>query len=48
MLPAAKNIALAGVKSLTLQDSQPAIMADLATQFFLTWEDVQVSGLVGR
>ncbi|KAH8596037.1 hypothetical protein B0O99DRAFT_620858 [Bisporella sp. PMI_857] len=36
----AKNIALAGVKSLTLYDSAPASIADLSSQFFLHLEDV--------
>lgn len=36
----AKNIALAGVKSLTLHDPQPAAIADLSSQFFLHPEDV--------
>ena len=36
----AKNIALAGVKSLTLFDPQPAQLADLSSQFFLHPEDV--------
>lgn len=36
----AKNIALAGVKSLTLFDPQPAQIADLSSQFFLHSEDV--------
>ena len=36
----AKNIALAGVKSLTLFDPQPAAIADLSSQFFLHPEDV--------
>lgn len=36
----AKNIALAGVKSLTLYDPAPAAIADLSSQFFLHVEDV--------
>ncbi|KAF2403532.1 ubiquitin-activating enzyme E1 1 [Trichodelitschia bisporula] len=36
----AKNIALAGVKSLTLFDPRPAAIADLSSQFFLHPEDV--------
>jgi ubiquitin-activating enzyme E1 len=36
----AKNIALAGVKSLTLYDPTPAAIADLSSQFFLHVEDV--------
>lgn len=36
----AKNIALAGVKSLTLYDTKPAALADLSSQFFLHPEDV--------
>nr|POE51774.1 ubiquitin-activating enzyme e1 1 [Quercus suber] len=36
----AKNIALAGVKSLTLFDPKPAAIADLSAQFFLHPEDV--------
>ena len=36
----AKNIALAGVKSLTLFDPVPAAMSDLSSQFFLHPEDV--------
>lgn len=36
----AKNIALAGVKSLTLFDPKPAVIADLSSQFFLHPEDV--------
>lgn len=36
----AKNIALAGVKSLTLFDPHPAQIADLSSQFFLHPEDV--------
>ncbi|KAI9799799.1 MAG: E1 ubiquitin-activating protein [Sarcosagium campestre] len=36
----AKNIALAGVKSLTLFDPSPATIADLSSQFFLHQDDV--------
>ena len=36
----AKNIALAGVKSLTLFDPEPATMSDLSSQFFLHPDDV--------
>ena len=36
----AKNIALAGVKSLTLFDPAPATLSDLSSQFFLHPEDV--------
>lgn len=36
----AKNIALAGVKSLTLFDPQPVAIADLSSQFFLRADDV--------
>ena len=36
----AKNIALAGVKSLTLFDPEPAHISDLSSQFFLRPEDV--------
>ncbi|KAB8627246.1 hypothetical protein FH972_026079 [Carpinus fangiana] len=36
----AKNIALAGVKSLTLYDPRPAAIADLSSQFFLQPADV--------
>ena len=36
----AKNIALAGVKSLTLFDPAPATMSDLSSQFFLHPDDV--------
>ena len=36
----AKNIALAGVKSLTLHDPAPAAIADLSAQFFLRPADV--------
>jgi len=36
----AKNIALAGVKSLSLYDPEPAAIADLSSQFFLQPDDV--------
>ena len=36
----AKNIALAGVKSLTLFDPQPVAISDLSSQFFLHESDV--------
>lgn len=36
----AKNIALAGVKSLTLYDPAPVAIGDLSSQFFLHPEDV--------
>ncbi|KAK5660384.1 hypothetical protein OQA88_12927 [Cercophora sp. LCS_1] len=36
----AKNIALAGVKSLTLYDPTPVAIADLSSQFFLRVEDI--------
>lgn len=36
----AKNIALAGVKSLTLYDPTPAAASDLSSQFFLHLDDV--------
>ncbi|KAJ9658373.1 E1 ubiquitin-activating protein [Coniosporium apollinis] len=36
----AKNIALAGVKSLTLYDPRPATLSDLSSQFFLTPNDI--------
>lgn len=36
----AKNIALAGVKSLTLYDPKPARIADLSSQFFLRPDDI--------
>ncbi|KAL6719116.1 E1 ubiquitin-activating protein [Lecanora helva] len=36
----AKNIALAGVKSLTLYDPEPAAVSDLSSQFFLHPDDV--------
>jgi ubiquitin-activating enzyme E1 len=36
----AKNIALAGVKSLTLHDPQPVAISDLSSQFFLHESDV--------
>lgn len=36
----AKNIALAGVKSLTLYDPRPTALADLSSQFFLHVDDI--------
>ena len=36
----AKNIALAGVKSLALYDPQPVALSDLSSQFFLHLDDV--------
>lgn len=36
----AKNIALAGVKSLTLYDPDAATISDLSSQFFLHLDDV--------
>ncbi|KAF9898243.1 hypothetical protein BX616_004294, partial [Lobosporangium transversale] len=36
----AKNVVLAGVKSVTLYDPAPVQLSDLSTQFFLTKEDV--------
>lgn len=36
----AKNIALAGVKSISLYDPEPAQISDLSSQFFLRVEDV--------
>ncbi len=36
----AKNIALAGVKSLTLYDPAPTAVADLSSQFFLQPQDI--------
>lgn len=36
----AKNIALAGVKSLTLYDPAPTLISDLSSQFFLREADV--------
>lgn len=36
----AKNVALAGVKSLTLQDDKPIELEDLSTQFFFTEADI--------
>lgn len=37
----AKNVTLAGVGQLVLQDTQPATLEDLATNFFLTEKDVK-------
>jgi ubiquitin-activating enzyme E1 len=39
-LALAKNIILAGVKSVTLHDNQPTTLGDLAAQFYLSEEDV--------
>ncbi|CDF88691.1 BN860_16182g1_1 [Zygosaccharomyces bailii CLIB 213] len=36
----AKNVALAGVKSLSLYDPEPVVLQDLSTQFFLGEQDV--------
>lgn len=36
----AKNITLAGIKSLTVNDHEPATWLDLATNFYLTPEHV--------
>lgn len=41
----AKNIALAGVKSVTLYDPAPVSVADLSSQFFLRNEDVGQPGV---
>ncbi|WFD31821.1 E1 ubiquitin-activating enzyme [Malassezia sp. CBS 17886] len=41
----AKNIALAGVKSVTLYDPHPVATADLGTQFFLREQDVAQPGV---
>lgn len=41
----AKNIALAGVKSVSLYDPHPVEIADLSSQFFLRPEDVGRSGV---
>ena len=38
--PAAKNVALGGVKSLTIHDPEPVALRDLSSQFFLRAEDV--------
>ena len=37
----AKNLCLAGVKGLTVQDETPARLEDLSSQFFLRTEDVE-------
>ncbi|CCH41012.1 ubiquitin-activating enzyme E1 [Wickerhamomyces ciferrii] len=39
-LEIAKNVALAGVKSLSIYDPKPTELKDLSTQFYLTEEDV--------
>lgn len=36
----AKNVALAGVKTITLHDTQNATWTDLASQFFVTEADL--------
>ena len=36
----AKNVALAGVKSLELYDPNPTVLQDLSSQFFLTEQDI--------
>lgn len=41
----AKNIALAGVKSVTLYDPKPVMLSDLSSQFFLRKEDVGKPGV---
>lgn len=41
----AKNVALAGVKSVTLYDPSPVALADLSSQFFLREEDVDKPGV---
>lgn len=41
----AKNIALAGVKSVTLYDPHPVQIQDLSSQFFLRMEDVGKAGV---
>ncbi|KAL5481764.1 hypothetical protein EMCRGX_G021995 [Ephydatia muelleri] len=38
----AKNVVLAGIKTLAVYDPQPASLLDLASQFFLTEEDVKL------
>lgn len=38
---AAKNVVLAGVKSLTVQDHRLCKMANLSTQFFIREDDVE-------
>lgn len=40
VLCAAKNVALAGVKALTLYDPTPASLGDLSSQFYLTTDDI--------
>ena len=39
----AKNVILAGVRSVTLYDPDPAQWTDLSAQFYLTEEDVRAS-----
>jgi len=36
----AKNVVLAGVRSVTLHDPEPTVVADLGSQFFLTEKDI--------
>lgn len=36
----AKNVVLAGVKSVTLHDTKPVTVSDLSAQYFLTKEDL--------
>lgn len=38
--PAAKNVILAGVKSVTIYDPSPVAIADLGTQYYLREADV--------
>ena len=40
MLPPAKNLILAGVKSVTLHDNTPTTWLDLAAQFYLSESDI--------
>jgi len=40
----AKNVVLAGVKSVTIYDPEPVRICDLSTQFFLREEDVANQG----
>ncbi|EIN10793.1 ubiquitin activating enzyme [Punctularia strigosozonata HHB-11173 SS5] len=47
----AKNLALAGVKSVTIYDPEPVAVADLSSQFFLREEDIgkpRAAATVGR
>ncbi|KAG0686485.1 E1 ubiquitin-activating protein [Pichia californica] len=41
-LEIAKNVALAGVKSLSLYDPEPIILQDLSSQFFLSESDIGI------